>query len=182
MSADLKLRQSQGPVFISIRPVITHKQQHRTMKSKITFWPVRSSPGSKILHFITDILSSEFFLMYLGSFKMRTHTHTHAHICGVSACIVPHMFALKASVLSLLLASVPTVDHFGWFQPFVPPTLVTLPVCHSPIKSTFGIFNPKQQFYTQGVMWNELSDIWSWPVEKLGFLCVWKRHPTFGKF
>lgn len=63
MSVDLKLRQSQGPMFISIRSVITQKQQHRTMKTKIAFWPERYSLGSKILHLITDILSSEFFLM-----------------------------------------------------------------------------------------------------------------------
>lgn len=84
MSADLKLRWSQGPVFISIRPVITHKQQRRTMKSKITFWPRRSSPGSKILHFITDVLSSEFFLMCLGSFKMHAHTHSCTHLWCIS--------------------------------------------------------------------------------------------------
>lgn len=83
MSVDLQLRQSQEPMFILIRPVITQKQQRRTMKSKIEFWPVRSSPGSKILHLIIDTLSSEFFLMYFCSFKMQAHTY--AHICGFSA-------------------------------------------------------------------------------------------------
>lgn len=102
MSVDLKLRQSQEPMFISIRPVITQKQQRRTMKSKIEFLPVRSSPGSKILQLITDTLSSKFFLMYFCSFKMQ------AHICGFSALF--HMFALK-SVLSLQLASLSTVGH-----------------------------------------------------------------------
>lgn len=106
MSVDLKLRQRQEPMFISIRPVITQKQQRRTMKSKIEFLPVRSSPGSKILQLITDTLSSKFFLMYFCSFKMQAHTY--AHICGFSALF--HMFALK-SVLSLQLASLSTVGH-----------------------------------------------------------------------
>lgn len=135
MSADLKLRQSQGPVFISIRPVITHKQQHRTMKSKITFWPVRSSPGSQILHFITHILSSEFF------HKARSRCkHTHMHTSVVDQCALFHIcLHLKLSFpfswrLCPVSAILPDCSHL------YPHPLVTLPVC-----PPLAFFDEKQQ-------------------------------------
>lgn len=84
MSVDLKLRQSQGPMFISIRSVIIQTQQHRTMKTKIAFWPERYSFWSKILHLITGILSSEFFLIPSEFCSFEMEVRTYAHICGLS--------------------------------------------------------------------------------------------------
>lgn len=153
MSVDLKLRQSQGPMFLSIKTVITHKQQCRTMKSKITFWPVRSSPGSKILHFITNILSTEFFLLAHSRCK-HTHMHTsvvyqHAlfHIC---LHLNPRSFPF-CWLLCPRSAISPDPSHVYLYP------LVTLPAC--PTNPPLAFFDQKQLVYVLIVVGNELCDI-----------------------
>lgn len=120
MSVDLKLRQRQEPMFISIRPVITQKQQRRTMKSKIEFLPVRSSPGSKILHLITTLCPPSSFLCTSAHSRCK-HTHMHIYVVfqHCSTCLHLSLCFLYSWLLCPLSAM---------FLPDSSPHIVTSPV------------------------------------------------------